>query len=402
MAYFDYTGRDVKGRMKKGNITAESKQDAVKALREKGIAAMEIAEGTPSLLTMDLKIGPSVKSSDMVIFLRQFATLIKAGVPIVDSVEILSEQSESKALKATLTQIAHELKQGQSLSAACEQHKKLFPPLVINMIKAGEIGGSLEETLERLATFTEKQHELKQKVVSTMFYPATIGLMAIGVIVFIMVYVVPMFANMFEGFNAKLPPITLFVLGLSHVIVHYWWIVLFIIIVISIFFYFLLQNKSSKMVLDYAILKVPIFGKLSQKAEIARITRTLSSLFSSSVPILQALTVVERVTNNEVIRKVIINAKDSLEKGRSLAEPLKESWVFPPLVHHMIAVGEQTGALDYMLEKVADFYEAEVETMTDRLKSLIEPVMIIILAAVVGFIVLSIVIPMFNLYSQLS
>jgi type IV pilus assembly protein PilC len=402
LAHFDYSGRDLKGRKRTGHLTAGTKQEAAKMLREKGIAAMELVEAKPSLLTKDLSFGQKVKSADLVIFLRQFATLIKAGISIVDSVDILSDQSESKVLKQTLIQIGQELKNGQALSTACEQHQKVFPPLVINMIRAGEIGGQLEETLDRLAGFTEKQHELRQKVTSTMFYPATIGLMAIAVIIFIMVYVVPMFAKMFEGVGAKLPAFTILILTTSHFIVHSWWVLLLIIVVISTSFYFLSQNKSSKIVLDYAILKLPIFGKLSQKAEIARIMRTLSSLFSSSVPILQALAVVERLSKNEVIRKVLRDSRDSLEKGQSLAEPLRESWVFPPLVHHMVTVGERTGALDFMLEKIADFYEAEVDTMTDRLKSLIEPVMIIVLAAVVGFIVLSIVVPMFNLYNQLS
>ena len=402
MAYYNYTGRDLKGRKKHGHITADTKRDAAKMLREQGIAAMELTEGTPTLLTKELSFGRRVKSGDLVIFLRQFATLIKAGVTIVDSIIILSEQTENKVLRETLKQMSLELQRGQSLSAACEHHKKVFPPLVTNMIKAGEIGGQLEETLDRLATFTEKQHELRQKVTSTMFYPATVGLMAVAVIIFIMVYVVPMFANMFAGFDAKLPPLTVFVLNISHFVTHFWWLICIIIIIISLICYFLLQNASSKKVLDYAILKVPIFGKLAQKAEIARIMRTLSSLFSSSVPILQALSVVEQVSKNEVIKKVLRESKNSLENGQSLSDPLRESWVFPPLVHHMIAVGEKTGSLDYMLEKVADFYEAEVDHVTERLKSLIEPVMIVVLAAVVGFIVLSIVVPMFNLYNQVG
>lgn len=402
MAYFDYIGRDLKGRKKNGHITATTKQEAARLLREQGIAVIHLVEGKPNLLTKDLSFGRRVKAGDLVIFLRQFATLIKAGVPIVDSIDILSEQSESKVLRETLTQMKLDLKNGQSLSDSCERHKRLFTPLIINMIKAGEVGGQLEETLDRLATFTEKQHDLRQKVTSTMFYPATIGLMALAVIIFIMVYVVPMFSNMFKGFNAKLPPLTLFVLSLSHFLIHFWWILFLIILLLVLFFYILLQYNYSRLVLDYVMLKVPIFGKLSQKAEIARIMRTLSSLFSSSVPILQALAVVERISNNLVIRKVLREARDSLEKGQSLADPIRESWVFPPLVHHMIAVGERTGSLDFMLEKVADFYEAEVEHVTDRLKSLIEPVMILILSAVVGFIVMSIVVPMFTLYSQLS
>ncbi|GGH86064.1 type IV pilus assembly protein PilC [Pullulanibacillus pueri] len=402
MAYYNYTGRDLKGRKRHGGISAETRQEAAKLLREQGIAALELVEGKPSLMSKDISFGKRVKSSDLVIFLRQFATLVKAGVTIVDAIHILSEQSENKVLRETLMNIGHELQKGQSLSAACEHHRKIFPPLVINMIKAGEAGGQLDETLERLASFTEKQHELKQKVTSTMFYPATVGLMAIAVILFILVYVVPMFANMFEDFNAEIPPLTLFVLNASHFITHMWWIFLLLVLIIVTVFYFLLQNKSSKIVLDYAILKLPIFGKLSQKAEIARIMRTLSSLFTSSVPILQSLSIVERISKNEVIKKVLRDSKDSLENGQSLAEPLSRSWVFPPLVHHMIAIGEKSGSLDYMLEKVADFYEAEVEHVTERLKSLIEPVMIVVLAAVVGFIVLSIVVPMFNLYNQVG
>lgn len=402
MTYYSYFGRDHRGRKKKGYINAESRQDAAKLLRTEGIAVVEMVEKKPSILTRDLSLNRGVKLENMVVFLRQFATLIKAGISIVDSVEVLSEQTEDKKLASTLKNIGLELKRGQSLSQACEAHKNVFTPLMINMIKAGETGGQLEETLERLAVFSEKQHELKSKITSALFYPVTVGVMALSTLVFIMVYVVPTFANMFASFNAKLPAMTLFVLNMSRFLTHYWWIIILAILLIIAIFYVLLQNNTSKFVMHYGILRLPVFGKLIQKSEIARIMRTLSSLFASSVPILQSLEAIERITKNEVIKEVLQKAKLSLESGQSMALPLKESWVFPPLVYHMIAVGERTGSLDFMLSKVADFYESEVDHTTERLKSLIEPVMIVILSTIVGFIVLSVVMPMFKLYNSIG
>lgn len=402
MAQFLYVGRHRSGTIRRGKITGESRKEVILKLKDKGIAVTQLNEAKETFLNKDIQIGNPVKLQDFVIYLRQFATLIQAGVSIVDSTKILAEQTASKGLRKALLKIEGEIREGQSFSQAASDHPKIFPPMFINMIAAAEVSGTIDETLNRMATYFEKQHETRQKIVSALVYPAILGVVALGVIIFLLTSVVPTFASMFAGFGAELPAITRFVLAASGFMQSFWYIIVFFVIICSTIFVSLYRNKSSKLYLDYAILKAPIFGKLLQKSAIARMTRTLSSLFASSVPILQAISIVEKVVQNEVMSEVLKKSRESLEKGQPLTEPMKGHWIFPPLVTQMISIGEQTGSLDTMLAKVADFYETEVNNATDRLKSLIEPIMIVFLAAIVGVIVLSIIVPMFEMFEHIG
>ncbi|WP_078413929.1 type II secretion system F family protein [Priestia abyssalis] len=402
MPQFKYEGRDLRGKKHQGKMTSASKKEAILKLKEKGIRVSDIQEMKETLLNKEITIGNSVKLYDFVIYLRQFSTLLKAGVTVVDSTRILAGQTDSKALKKALMDVEEDLRGGNALSAAAAKHKKVFPPMFVNMVRAGEVSGSLDETLERLADHFEKQHRTKQKVISALAYPAVVGVIAIGVVIFLLVSVVPTFVGMFEDFGAELPAITQFVLDASDFMTKFWWIIIGGLVLISVAVSLLYKEKQSKYYLDYLLLKMPIFGGLLQKAAIARFTRTLSSLFSNSVPILQAISIVENVVGNEVVSRVLVKSRDALERGHSLTEPMEKHWVFPPLVTKMIAIGEETGSLDVMLGKVADFYEAEVETSTDRLKSLIEPLMIVVLAGLVGTIVTSILIPMFDIFNHVQ
>jgi type IV pilus assembly protein PilC len=298
--------------------------------------------------------------------------------------------------------MVQELLEGNPLSSAASKHPKVFSPMFINMVKAGEAGGNLEETLERLAIHFEKQHHTRQKISSALAYPLTVGLVAIGVVIFLLVKVVPTFVGMFQGFGADLPAITLFVLNASEWMQSFWWLVILLLLGFIAAIIFLKNRKETSYFIDLFVLKIPIFGKVIQKAVLARMTRTMSSLFSSSVPILQAMTIVENVVENEVIARVLRESREFLEKGQSISEPMSNHWAFPPMVTQMIAIGEKTGALDEMLDKVADFYEKEVDSSTDRLKSLIEPIMILVLAGLVGTIVLAIMIPMFDIFNQVQ
>ncbi|MBA2871621.1 type IV pilus assembly protein PilC [Anoxybacillus calidus] len=401
MPQFKYQGRNIKGRRQTGTITSTSKREAIIKLRQKGIKVLEINEVPETLLNKEITFGNAVKLQDFVIYLRQFATLLKAGVSVVDSTRILASQTESKALKKALEEVEEDLRAGNPLSMATAKHKRIFPPMFVNMIKAGEAGGNMDETLERLADHFEKVHRTRQKMVSALAYPIVVGIIAIGVVIFLLIGVVPTFVQMFADFHAELPAITKFVLKASEVMQVYWWLVVLAIFGLYVLFSVLKKHKESKYYIDYVMLRMPIFGKLLQKAALARMARTLSSLFSRSVPILQALAIVENVVENEVIAKVIKQARDSLERGQSLTEPMKKHWAFPPLVTQMIAIGEETGSLDAMLAKVADFYEAEVETTTDRLKSLIEPFMIVLLAGIIGTIVTSIIVPMYDIFNHI-
>ncbi|RSD23317.1 type II secretion system F family protein [Mesobacillus subterraneus] len=401
MARFKYSGRD-RTKKRSGTITAGSKREALEKLREEGIRTTEIIEVPETWLTKDITIGNPVKLQHLVIYLRQSATLLKAGVSVVESTKILAKQTDSKPLKKALQAIEAELREGVQLSEASSKHSKIFSSMYINMVKAGEAGGNMDETLERLAEHYEKQHNTRQKVIAAISYPAVIAMLAILVVIFLLVSIVPTFVSMFEDFGGELPAITKFVLASSEFMQTYWWLILLLMLAMAVGLASMKKNKQTKYYLDYALLRMPIFGKMMQKAVLARMTRTLSSLFSSSVPILQALSIVENVVENEVVGRVVRESRDALEVGQSMTGPMKAHWAFPPLVTQMIAIGEETGSLDAMLGKVADFYEKEVETSTDQLKSLIEPIMIVILAGLVGTIVTSIMIPMFDIFNHVN
>lgn len=401
MARFKYTGRDVKGK-RSGIVTAPSRREAMQKLVSDGIRVLQIEVLPETLLTKEISLGSPVKLQDFVIYLRQFSTLIRAGVSVVEATNILSQQTESKALRRALQSVEVDLREGKPLSTAASKYRKIFPPMVINMIRAGEMGGNLDETLDRLAIHYEKQHATKQKITSAMAYPVVIAIVAIAVVIFLLVSVVPTFVSMFADFGGELPGITKFVLKASTFMQEAWYFVVLFFILIVVAIKMIKRNKQSKYYYDYFLLRIPIFGSMLQKAALARMTRTLSSLFSSSVPILEAMTLVEQVVENEVIGRVVIESRDSLERGQSITVPMKRHWAFPPLITQMISIGETTGALEAMLGKVAEFYEKEVENSTDRLKALIEPLMIVILAGLVGVIVLSIIVPMFEMFNQVG
>lgn len=398
---FYYEAKDVDGKRKKGRITARTQREVYGKLREQHLRALNIEETPETLFTKDLELDGKLKQRDFVIYLRQFATLMKAGITIVDATNILSQQTESKVLKKALTEMELDLREGASLSQTYEKFPKLFKPMFINMVRAGEATGTIDESLERLATYYEKQFRTRQKVVSAMVYPVILAVLTILVVVFLLLFVVPTFVDMFADLDSELPGITLFVLGLSDGVQAYWWLIILIIVGIVVGISAVKKIEEGRYFFDRLSLRIPVFGKLLQKSAIARMTGTLASLFASSVPVLQSMDIAEKVVENEVIAKVLREGKKSLERGDSLTVPMKEHWAFPPLVTQMIIIGEQTGSLDTMLAEVASFYEAEVEATTDRLKALIEPIMILVLAAVVGVIVLAIMIPMFEMFNNI-
>lgn len=401
MPHYRYQGRTKTGIKKEGTINGKSRKHAIEKLRGQGVALASITEVQPSFFQKELTIGNPVKLQDFVLFLREFATLLQSGVSIVNATSILARQTSSKPLMRALESIEEELVTGKPLSAAAAKQKKIFPPIFINMVQAGEASGTLDESLDQLASQFEKQHETKQKVKSAMAYPVIVGIVAIAVVIFLLTSVVPTFASMLTDLGGELPAITVFVLGASEVVATLWWLLLLLGLLAAFGIWALRQTPETKYHLDYFLLKMPVFGPLLQKAALARMTRALSSLFTSSVPILQSVQITERVVGNEVISRTLKESRDALEKGERLTAPMEKHWVFPPLVVQMISIGEETGSLDQMLSKVANFYEKEVEYATDRLKALIEPLMIILLAGVVGVIVISIIVPMFQIYSEI-
>ncbi|GEK89324.1 type IV pilus assembly protein PilC [Alkalibacterium putridalgicola] len=400
MATYAYKAKTIDGKVIKGRLDSSNKKEAVSELSQMNLIVYEV-EPLNDILNKDIVIGRQLKQKDFVIFLRQFATLMEAGILLVDSVELLAEQSESKALQEALEEISVDLKEGITLSEAMKNYPKLFPELLIQMIKSGEVSGQLEEVLERMATYYEKQHRIKQKVSTALTYPIVVGTFAVIITVFLLLFIVPIFGDLFASFGSELPLITQIVLSLSQFIQQFWW--LFAVIMLSLGLAFLQLKKIEDVAyyIDMLSLKIPVIGTFIQKAVLARMTQTLSSLINSSVPILQAVEVTSQVVGNRVVKEVLLDSRSSLERGESLAKPMAEHWVFPPLIIQMIRVGEQSGALDDMLKKVADIYDQEVNEASDKLQSLIEPVLIIFLAFIVGIIVLSIVVPMFSLFEAI-
>lgn len=401
MTVFRYNGRTKAGVQKKGVIEASNKQAAIDKLRKQGINAREVQEST-SILHKELAIARKVKHQDFVVYCRQYATLIRAGISVVEATQILAAQTKNKTLKKALLEVEEDIRSGTAFSDAAAKHPKAFPLLFVNMMRAGEATGSIDDTLDRLANTLEKQYSIKKKITSALTYPAILSILTIAVGLFLMVFIVPTFMATFKDMDLEMPLLTVIVVGISDWLIANWYFMILALVIIVVVFNLLYKkNKDFHYSINMTILRMPIFGPLMQKSVIARMTRTLATLFSSSVPILNALTIVEKVAGNPVIAKVVVEARDNLEKGGTLSEPLEKSWLFPPLVSQMAAIGERTGSLDYMLEKVADFYEEEVDRSVDTLKSLVEPLMILVLAAVVGIIVAAIFLPMFQLYENM-
>lgn len=402
MPTFIYEARDRAGKRKRGKVEAGSKPAAIVELKRQGLALLAIEQESKSLLQKEIYIGRPVKSQDFIVFLRQLATLIKAGIGIVDSIHILSQQSESKVLRRILLEVEADIRKGGQLSEAFSKHPKVFEAMFLSMIRAGEASGSLEIVLDRLAAYYEKSHYTRERIKSALMYPLTVGILSVAVTMYLLMNIVPTFVSMFASFHAELPAMTRMVMTASQSLVSSWYLYLISIFVLIFISKFIVNTPYGRYLADYAKLKMPIFGKLLQKGALARMSRTLSTLFSSSVPILQALTIVEDVVGNKIISQAVHESKTSLREGQPLSEPLKRAWVIPPLVSRMIAIGEETGSLDQMLEKVADFYEAEVDNAVDKIKTLIEPLMIVMLAAIVGTIVLAIMIPMFEIFGKVA
>ncbi|MFB1051780.1 type II secretion system F family protein [Paraliobacillus sp. JSM ZJ581] len=400
MKYFSYKAKDLKGKLIKGKVNSETKKEAMRHLQANGLILFELKELNP-ILYKDIYIGKPIKNKDFVIFLRQFATLIDAGITLVEATVILQEQTNSKPLKKSLNQVQYSLEEGNSLSNALAEFPRLFPELFISMVRAGEVSGNLDEILNRMANYYEKQYQLRQKIITALTYPIVVGIVAIVITIFLLAVIVPIFTNMFLSFDQEIPTYTQVVLQISEIVQSYWWVLLLITLLSVIIVRLLNKNPTMSYYFDVMKLKMPIFGVFIQKALLARMTQTLSSLLNSSVPILQAVSITENVIENKVMKQVLQQSKDSLESGESITEPMKNHWIFPKLITQMITVGERTGSVDAMLKKVSEFYEQELDESSDKLKSLIEPVMIIFLAFVVGAIVLSIVIPMFSLFENI-
>ena len=405
MATYEYVARTGQGVVKKGELGAKTRNEAMEQLKKQRLTITSLKEKAAGPAWWDIALGSRVSDKDIVVFTRQFGTMINAGLPLIQCLEILSTQSENKHFGKTVGEVRFDVESGTTLADGLRKHPKVFDELYVNMVQAGEASGQLDTILSRLAKHIEKAMKLKNQIKGAMIYPAAIVAVAVVVISVLMIWVIPVFARMFaemSGGKAGLPGPTQMVIDLSNFMqanVVYMGIAALAAGYATKRYY---ATDKGRLVLDKFMLKTPVFGDLLRKAAVAKFTRTLGTLISSGVPILDGLAITSRTAGNKIVELAILDARASISEGKTVAAPLEKSQVFPPMVTHMISVGETTGALDAMLGKIADFYDDEVDVAVAALTSLLEPVMMVVLGTIIGFIVIAMYLPIFKMASVIG
>ncbi|MCC3143721.1 type II secretion system F family protein [Halanaerobium sp. Z-7514] len=398
---FKYKAKNSSGDVIKGSIEAENKSVIARQLRDKGYYITEINQVRESIdIGEVLKLHKKVKLKDLSLFSQQFAAMIDAGISLVDALNILADQSDHKHLKKVLMQVRDDVETGVSLADAVSKHPETFPELYSQLIRAGESGGVLDTILNKLANHYDRQHELNSMVKSALYYPAVILSVGLIVVIFLVTQVVPQFVGMFQDFGTALPLPTRMLLAVSAFAQSYWWAVILAVLALIFLFSRYRKTPQGKAVTDSWILKVPVIGPMMRKVYISRFSSTLAILIDSGVDLLTSLNIVEDVVGNKVYSDIITDARIEVREGSSLSVPLEKSGEYPPMVVHMLKVGEETGAIGSMLNKVSRFYDRQVEANVEAAISLIEPLMIVALAVMVGFVAVSIVTPMFDMFQH--
>ncbi len=398
MAIYQWKGRTRQGTLKKGELEAVNEAAVMAQLRAQMLLPVSVKEKTKNVTEYLPFLKQGITTRELVIFTRQFATMIDAGLPLVQCLDILANQQPNKTFKDILRDVKTSVEQGSTFADALRKHPKPYDSLYVNLVQAGEIGGILDTILNRLAVYLEKADALARKVKGAMVYPGTILVVAIGVIVLMLTQVIPTFEKMFSDFGGELPGPTQVVVGISHFMQE--WIGTFLVgifLTVSAFFQARRRSRRFRRATDAFALKLPIFGGLLQKVAVARFTRTLGTMIASGVPILDGLDIVAKTAGNLVIEEALMDVRTAISEGKTIAEPLQESGVFPGMVTQMIAVGEETGAMETMLSKIADFYDDEVDQAVDALTSLLEPVMMVFLGGTVGGLLIAMYLPIFKI-----
>ena len=397
---FMWKGRSPDGEILSGEYVTENKQELINYLRKRKIIITSLKEKSKEF-SLKLFENKNVSVKDMGVFTRQFATMINSGLPMVQCLDILSEQMEKEYFKKIVSTVKTDVEGGSTLSDALGKHA-VFTELYVNMVDAGEAGGILDLILNRLAVYLEKADALARKVKSALMYPTVVCVVATGATIFMLVFIIPTFARMFQDFGGELPLPTKIVMTLSTFLRTKWYLLVGGTTAAIILFKRFKATETGQMKIDQLMLKIPVLGTVIRKSAVARFTRTLGTLVSSGVPILNGLEITAKTAGNKVVEKAVNATKESISQGNTIADPLKASGVFPPMVTQMISVGEQTGALDEMLDKIANFYDDEVDTAVEALTSVIEPVMIVVMGVIVGGMLISMYLPMFKLINVVA
>jgi type IV pilus assembly protein PilC len=399
MPTYSYSARNLTGAIQQGEIELPTREEVVGYLRRQKLIPVKVEEKKSSL---SFTFGSGVKTRDIVIFTRQFATMINAGLPLVQALDILASQTENKVFARTIEQVQNDVESGNTLADALRKHPKIFTDLYVNMVAAGEVGGILDVILLRLATFLEKNDALARKIKGAMVYPGVILTVAVGAVATLLIVVIPTFQAMFDSAGVALPGPTRFVIFLSEVLQNYWYVILGAIFAAVFLVRAIYKSDSGQLAIDRLLLKAPIFGNLLRKTAVARFTRTLGTLVASGVSILEGLEITARTAGNRVIHDAVMESRTSIAGGETISDPLKRAGVFPPMVVQMINVGEQTGGLDEMLTKIADFYDEEVDQAVEALLSAMEPIMIVFLGGIVGGMIVAMYLPIFDMISAVG
>ena len=401
---YNYTVKDRTGREITGSLEADNAEVLAARLKQTGYFVVQIDEVKKSFSAKEFYIfGAKVKTEDITIFTRQFATMINAGLPLIKCLNILTQQTESKLLSSIITDCQKEVEAGRSLSEALGKHPEAFSKLYVSMVKAGELGGMLDDVLLRVATQLEREQEIRAKIKSALTYPLAVLGISLLLLTAMIVFVVPRFAAMFKELGGSLPTFTQFLVNLSHVIGGFGGLIMIACIIgFVILFRRFKATDRGLLAIDKIKLKLPVVGTLFHKSALSKFSRTLGTLLSSGVPILGALEITGETTGNMVVTKALNDVRDGVKEGETIAKPLSEAAVFPPMVTQMIAIGEETGALDVMLAKVSEFYDSEVNTAVDSLTSLLEPLLVVFLGGTVGLIVIGLYLPIFKIITMIK
>ena len=402
MAEFQYRVITPEGKEKKGTVEGKSIEQVSGVLKAQKNVILSVSEASLMNRDINFSLGGRVSARDYSIFCRQFVSLISAGVSIINALEMMRDQTENRTLKKALGEVYEDVSKGESMAGAMKKHSKVFPSMLCNMVEAGEASGSMEVAFERMAVQFEKENKLKQSVKKAMIYPIVLLVVMVGVLFLMMIWVIPNFMGMFAELDTELPPITQAVVNMSDFVIAKWWLILLVVAAAIALFKAYAASPSGKFVLGGIALKIPVFGKLQTKSECARLGRTLCTLLGAGVPMMDAIEITGRSMENVHYKKAMMDAKDQVMRGMALSRPLKTCGLFPPMVVHMVSIGEETGNIETMLENVANYYEDDVQVATEQVMALMEPMIIVVMAIVVGVLIMAIMQPMLILYESIG
>lgn len=402
MPGFTYVAVDKRGKEKRGNVEADNRERVVEILKNDGLIPVSVKEQGVLNKEIDFSIGKKVKPRDLSVFCRQFVSITQAGVPMKEALQMLSEQTENKWLKRAISEVLLSVEKGNTLADSMRGQADIFPPMLINMVEAGENSGSLEMAFNRMAVQFEKEAKLKATIKKATIYPIILIIAAIGVVAVMMLFVIPIFIDMFADLDVEMPAITMWVMNTSKWVTANWYIILAVIVAVVVAYKIIYKTEQGRFMIDQIKMKMPLFGKLTVKTACAQFARTMSTLLSSGISTIDALETVAKIVNNIHYTNALMKAREEVMKGIPLSEPLTASKIFPPMVCHMTGIGEETGNIEEMLEKLADYYDEEVEMTTQSVLAAMEPLIIVFMALVVGTLVIAVISPIGAMYNGLD